>query len=72
MCVALIGVLYAIVLAIILLNSSDVIPEQRRGNAFFAVGYTCWVIPLLVFEVSLAECHHFRTTSANTPACVIV
>ena len=56
MCVALIGVLYAIVLAIILLNSTDIIPEQRRGNAFFAVGYTCWVIPLLVFEVSAELC----------------
>ena len=51
MCIALIGVLYAIILAIILLKSSDIIPEQRRGNVFSALGYTCLVIPLLVFEV---------------------
>lgn len=52
MCIALIGVLYAIILAIILLKSPDIIPEQRRGNVFSAVGYTCVVVPLLVFEVS--------------------
>ena len=52
MCMALIGVLYAIILAIILLKSPDIIPEQRRGNVFSAVGYTCMVVPLLVFQVS--------------------
>jgi hypothetical protein len=52
MCVALIGVLYAIILAIILLKSPDIIPEQKRGNMFSAIGYTCLVVPLLVFEVS--------------------
>ena len=51
MCVALIGVLYAVILAIILLKSPDIIPEQRRGNVFSAVGYTCFVVPLLVFQV---------------------
>jgi len=51
MCVALVGVIYAVILAIILLRSSDVIPEQRRGSACSAVGYTCFIIPLLVFEV---------------------
>ncbi len=52
MCVALVGVLYAIILAIILLKSPDIVPEQRHGNVFSAVGYTCLVVPLLVFEVS--------------------
>jgi hypothetical protein len=51
MCVALVGVVYAIILAIILLRSSDIIPEQRRGSACSAIGYSCMVIPLLVFEV---------------------
>ncbi|XP_074650323.1 transmembrane protein 185A-like [Tubulanus polymorphus] len=55
MCVALIGVLYAIILAIILIKSPDIIPEQRRGNVFSAVGYTFLVIPLLTFEVLLAN-----------------
>ncbi|XP_076451865.1 transmembrane protein 185A-like [Babylonia areolata] len=55
MCVALIGVLYAIVLAIILLKSPDIIPEQRRGNVSSAIGYSFLVIPLLVFEILLAN-----------------
>ena len=53
MCVALIGVLYAVVLAIILLKSPDIIPEQRRGNVSSAVGYSFLVVPLLVFEVGI-------------------
>ncbi|KAK2147242.1 hypothetical protein LSH36_562g01039 [Paralvinella palmiformis] len=55
MCVALIGVLYAIILAIILLKSPDIIPEQKRGNLFSAVGYTCLVVPMLVFEILLVN-----------------
>lgn len=55
MCVALVGVIYAIILAIILMMSSDVGPEQRRGNIFSAVGYTCVVVPLLVFEILLVN-----------------
>lgn len=55
MCVALVGVIYAIILAIILMMSSDMGPEQRRGNVFSAVGYTCVVAPLLVFEILLVN-----------------
>ncbi|XP_046362075.1 transmembrane protein 185A-like [Haliotis cracherodii] len=55
MCVALIGVLYAVVLAVILLKSPDIIPEQRRGNISSAIGYSFLVIPLLVFEILLAD-----------------
>jgi len=54
MCVALVGVIYAVILAVILLRSSDIVPEQRRGSACSAVGYTCFIIPLLVFEVPAA------------------
>lgn len=50
--IALIGVLYAIILAIILIKSPDIIPDERRGNVFAAVGYTFMVLPLLVFMVS--------------------
>jgi len=56
MCVAMVGVIYAVILAIILVRSSDIIPEQRRGSACSAAGYTCFIIPLLVFEV----CHYKR------------
>jgi len=51
MCVALVGVIYAVILAIILIRSSDIIPEQRRGSSCSAVGYTCFILPVLVFEV---------------------
>jgi hypothetical protein len=51
MCTAMIGVLYAVILAIILIRSPDIIPQQRRGNISTAIGYSLMVIPLLVFEV---------------------
>ena len=53
MCVSMIGVIYAIILAIILLvKSPNIIPEQRRGNLTTAIGYSFLVIPMLIFEVS--------------------
>ncbi|XP_014680242.1 PREDICTED: transmembrane protein 185B-like [Priapulus caudatus] len=55
--VALIGVLYAVILAIVLLKSPDIIPEQRRGNVYSAVTYTMLVIPLLVWLVSVLYVH---------------
>ncbi|RUS73949.1 hypothetical protein EGW08_018287 [Elysia chlorotica] len=55
MCIALIGVLYAVVLAIILVRSPDVLSEHRRGNMSVAVGYMFFVVPLLVFEILLAN-----------------
>lgn len=71
MCVALIGVLYAIVLAIILLKSPDIIPEQRRGNVSSAIGYSFLVVPLLVFEILLAnrldETNKFTFTAITIP-----
>ena len=51
MCTAMIGVLYVIILAIILIKSPDIIPQQRRGNISSAIGYSLMVVPLLVFEV---------------------
>lgn len=59
MCVALIGVLYAIILAVILLKSSVVVTGQQRGSLCTALGYTCVVVPLLVFEVTEAMWHLF-------------
>ena len=54
MCVALIGVLYAIILAI-LANLSVILltPERRNETVCSAVGYTCFVVPLLVFQVGM-------------------
>ncbi|KAJ8320589.1 hypothetical protein KUTeg_002176 [Tegillarca granosa] len=35
--------------------SPDIIPQQRRGNISSAIGYSFMVVPLLVFEVLLAN-----------------
>jgi len=55
MCVALVGVIYAIILAIILYKSSDIVPAQRQASIITAVGYTVTVISLLVFEILLVN-----------------
>ena len=53
MCTAMIGVLYAIILAIILVKSPNIVPQQSRGNVSTAFGYSCLVVPLLIFEVRI-------------------
>ena len=56
MCVSMIGVIYAIILAIILLvKSPNMLPEQRRGNLTTAIAYSFLVIPMLIFEVNLFD-----------------
>ncbi|XP_041378408.1 transmembrane protein 185A-like [Gigantopelta aegis] len=71
MCMSLIGVLYLIVLAVIFLKSPDMIPEQRRNNVSNAIGYSCLVIPLLVFEILLVNrldlVNHFTFTAIAVP-----
>jgi uncharacterized membrane protein len=52
MCVSMIGVIYAVILAIILSRSPEIIRDQRRGNLTTAIGYSLLVIPMLIFEVS--------------------
>ena len=53
MCLSMTGVIYAIILAILLSRSPEIIREQHRGNLTTAVGYSLLVIPMLVFEVSV-------------------
>lgn len=55
MCVALIGVLYAVILAIILLRSPHIVPEQRQGNVYSAIAYTLIVLPLLCWLIMLTN-----------------
>ena len=60
MCVSMIGVIYAIILAIILLvKSPNMLPEQRRGNLTTAIAYSFLVIPMLIFEVNGYFCFVF-------------
>lgn len=55
MCLALIGVLYAIIFATILLRSTDVNPEHRRTSVNSAVAYSFLVVPMLIAQVLLAN-----------------
>lgn len=51
MCMAVIGVLYAIIFATILLRTPEVSAEQRRTSMHSAISYSVIVIPLLVYLV---------------------
>lgn len=55
MCLALIGVLYAIIFAGILLRTAEVNPEQKRTSVNSAVAYSFLVVPMLIFQVLLAN-----------------
>lgn len=71
MCVSMIGVIYAIILAIILSRSPEIIRDQRRGNMTTAIGYSLLVIPMLIFEILLANRldgdNHFKYTAITVP-----
>ncbi|KAL4221162.1 hypothetical protein ACF0H5_019421 [Mactra antiquata] len=74
MCISMIGVIYAIILAIILSRSPEIIRDQRRGNLTTAIGYSLLVIPMLIFEILLAnrldEDNHFKYTAITVPLFV--
>ena len=51
LCISLVGVLYTIIFAGILLRMPDVNADQRRSSTNSALGYSFLVVPLLVFLV---------------------
>lgn len=53
LCLSLVGVLYTIIFAGILLRTPQVNAEQRRSWFNSALAYTFLVVPILVFQVSL-------------------
>ncbi|XP_059099294.1 transmembrane protein 185B-like [Tigriopus californicus] len=55
LCVSLVGVLYTIIFAGILLRLPEVNTDQRRSSTNSALGYSFLVIPLLVFLVLLTH-----------------
>jgi hypothetical protein len=55
MCLSLVGVLYTIIFAAILLRTPEVNAQQRRSSFKSALGYTFLVIPILIFQVLLAN-----------------
>lgn len=62
LCLAIIGVLYALIFAAILLRTPEVAAEQRRASLHSAVSYSLIVLPLLVFLVLLSN----KLDSANS------
>lgn len=55
LCLAIIGVLYALIFAVILFRTPEVSAEQRRASFYSALAYTLIVMPLLVFFVLLSS-----------------
>ncbi|XP_041981520.1 transmembrane protein 185B isoform X2 [Aricia agestis] len=55
MCLSLVGVLYSIVFAGILLRAPEANIQQRRNSFNSALAYTFTVIPILVFQVLLTN-----------------
>nr|CAG4645614.1 EOG090X087A [Lynceus sp. MCZ IZ 141354] len=55
LCLALVGVLYAVVLAAILLRAPEITGDQRRSSAQAALGYSFLVVPGLVSQVLLTN-----------------
>uniref|UniRef100_A0A915JAL3 Transmembrane protein 185A n=1 Tax=Romanomermis culicivorax TaxID=13658 RepID=A0A915JAL3_ROMCU len=54
-CMSLIIVLYAIVSAILMIRSPDLMAEQRRTSVFSAINHTLLVVPILIFLVLLTN-----------------
>ncbi|KHJ46343.1 hypothetical protein D918_03396 [Trichuris suis] len=55
LCLSLIGVLYAIILAMLLIRSIDLLPEYRRQHVYSAIAYAFLVIPFLIFIILLSN-----------------
>ena len=55
LCISLVGVLYTIIFAGLLLRMPEVNAEQRRTSTNSALGYSFLVVPLLVFLVLLTN-----------------
>ncbi|CAG0887533.1 unnamed protein product [Darwinula stevensoni] len=55
MCISLVGVLYAVIFASIVWRTAEVNLDQRRASVHSAIGYTFLVVPMLVFQVLLAN-----------------
>lgn len=68
MCLSLVGVLYTIIFAGILLRAPEVNPQQRRTSFNSALGYTLLVIPILIFQVYniVLYCNIFRKGNCVT------
>lgn len=55
MCLSLVGVLYTLIVAGVLMRAAGVSAEQRRTGLRTALAYVCLVVPALVAQVLLAN-----------------
>lgn len=55
LCLSLVGVLYSIIFCMILLKTQEVSPQQKRTAVNSAIGNCFTVLPVLVFQVLLAD-----------------
>lgn len=55
LCISLVGVLYTIIFAGVILRMPEINQEQRRTSTHSALGYSFLVIPMLVFLVLLTN-----------------
>jgi len=72
--IAIIGVLYALIFAAILLRTPEVAADQRRASFHSAVSYSLIVLPLLVFLVLLSNKLDFNSppTFPFSPSITVV
>lgn len=70
MCMAIIGVLYAIIFASILMRTPEVSAEQRRTSMHSAISYSVIVVPLLIFMVLLSNKLDSESNLTYTATCI--
>lgn len=55
LCLSLVGVLYSIIFCVILLRTPEVSQQQRKSAVNSAIGNCLTVLPILIFQVLLAD-----------------
>ncbi|XP_003740551.1 transmembrane protein 185B [Galendromus occidentalis] len=70
LCIALIGVLYSIIFAIIISRTPEVTAEQKRLTSHAAVSYTLLVLPFVAFLALLTNKLDGRSQLTYTACCM--
>uniref|UniRef100_T1E842 Putative plasma membrane protein n=1 Tax=Anopheles aquasalis TaxID=42839 RepID=T1E842_ANOAQ len=55
LCLSLVAVLYSIIFCVILLRTPEVSAQQKKSSFYSAIGNCATVIPVLIFQVLLAD-----------------
>ncbi|XP_026480386.1 transmembrane protein 185A-like [Ctenocephalides felis] len=69
LCLSLVGVLYSIIFCGILLRTPEISSQQSRSAMFTAIGHCFTVLPILVFQVLLAD---KLDGGLKWPFCVVI